>query len=71
MNQSQIPNDANALPTEREALSRLPDELLTSIAPPPPCECDMCQDAKRETKAFVALFLSESGPIQPGGGALK
>ena len=60
-----ILNDLNLLPTEREALALLPDAISTAIAPPPLCQCDMCQEAKNARKAEKTPKAVESGPIQP------
>ena len=66
MKENQNPlDDLNTMPEEREALSRLPNELSTAIAPPPPCQCDMCQEAKNARKAEKTPKAVESGPIQP------
>ena len=69
MKENQNPlDDLNTMPEEREALSRLPDELSTAIAPPPPCECDMCQDAKQQAKAAISNPQAIAGLSSQGVG---
>ena len=63
-----ILNDLNLLPTEREALALLPDAISTAIAPPPLCQCDMCQEAKQQAKAAISNPQAIAGLSSQGGG---
>ena len=63
-----ILNDLNLLLTEREALALLPDAISTAIAPPPLCQCDMCQEAKQQAKAAISNPQAIAGLSSQGVG---